>query len=189
MRNKVIAIDVDLTVVDTLTPWLDWFKSKTGRNILNEDHTYDLVPEMRQIIKEVQVAPFDPMDFWKKPDLYDDLAPAEGCVEAIKELSKNYEIVFVSSCVSEHINSKISFLQRNFGHHVKFISTFHKEFVAYDYLIDDRLHHILVGQEVRSEAFHILYTGYRADGHYHERKRLTTFNDWKKILNFFFPDY
>lgn len=190
MRKRVVAIDVDLTVVDTLTPWLYWFSQKTGLMVHNKDRAYDLVPEMLELIKESGVEPFDPMEYWKHPNLYDMLQPAPGSVEVVNRLKEQYEVVFVSSCIPEHTDSKIRFLKKYFGKDIKFISTFHKEFVEYHFLIDDRLHHIRVGKMYRPHAGHILFTGYRQDGTDAEREEVlaSEFSSWKQILNFFFID-
>lgn len=191
MRRRIIAIDVDLTVVDTLAPWLYWFKTKTGREVKNEDSSYDLVPEMTRLIEESGVEPFNPMEYWKRHNLYDYLMPLTGCVEVIQELKKEFDVIFVSSCITEHTDSKIRFLKKHFGDDTKFVSTFHKEFIDYDYLIDDRLHHMVVGNLMRPEATHILYTGIRTDGYAHERRQVNCLEiaNWNRILNFFFPTY
>ena len=41
-----VLIDVDLTLVDTLSPWLRWFKARTGVDI--QPNSYNVENEMRE---------------------------------------------------------------------------------------------------------------------------------------------
>lgn len=183
MKRKLIACDVDLTVVDTLTPWLKWFESIVGLPVNNEDHEYDLVPEMRQLIHKAGVPYFDPMKYWHNPNLYDNLEPLNGSVMVLEALSKTSDIVFVSSCVPEHMESKLNFLKRNFYFMKGFLSTHDKHFVDYDLLIDDKIEHILKGYEYRPYADHLLFTGVRADGQPEDHRSLDILSSWNTGLN------
>jgi len=179
--SKIVAVDVDLTVVDTFNPWMEWFESYTGgRKVLNEDGAYDLVPEMNRILAEIGVD-LNPFDFWRKTDLYDNLEPVPGVVDVIRAMKDGgYTVVFVSSCVPEHTKSKKWFLDHHFGY-APFIATHEKELVAYDCLIDDKLYHIKQGLKARPNAMHILFTGVRADGLPDERENVNTMDCWSKI--------
>jgi 5'(3')-deoxyribonucleotidase len=188
MQQKVIAVDVDLTVVDTLTPWMNWFYARTGEHIKNEDGAYDLVPEMNEIIQRKGLS-FDPFDFWRIGDLYDELVPIPFSMLALASLSQaGHAILFVSSCVPEHTASKQAFLNKWFPYHNGFIATKDKHFVDYDVLVDDRIEHILHGQAYRPDAKHFLYTGIRQDGH-PERdkpvlKNMNKLEYWSDLYNY-----
>lgn len=185
--NKVIAVDVDLTVVDTLTPWLKWFKDRTGKDVLNEDNNYSLIPEMTRLMNgDVS---FHPLDFWKQKDLYDFLKPLPDCVEVLKELHKrNWKIIFVSSCISEHIDSKIRFLDRYFRcgvnyEYTPFISTHDKHYVRYDLLIDDKAEHYISGEDYNKKSQHILFTGVRDDSKSNPYYKFNKCESWDKLLS------
>lgn len=137
---KLVAVDVDLTVVDSLKPWLQWFESKTGITI-NPQSTghYDLVPMMKTLAAEKGIT-IDPFSWWRQPDLYDYMVPVKGCLGAIKQMQENgLGIVFVSHCVPSHEDSKKRLLKTFFGEDMHFVSTDKKGMVAYDYIIDDQL--------------------------------------------------
>lgn len=175
-----IAIDVDLTVVDSLTPWYNWLESYTdGCKVKNEDGAYDLVPEMLQLLKQAgNEGVVHPFDFWKKPDLYDNLEPLEGAVEAINKMRKSANVIFVSTCVPEHETSKVKFLKKYFKYDA-FIDTADKHFVNYDVLFDDKIHHIDLGQKCRPDSMHFLFTGVRVDGKTGEADKYHQLSDWR----------
>ena len=58
---------IDLTVVDTLNPWLEWYRYKTGHNLTlkGEDHGMN--------VQKLMINHSVPLDFWRKSDLYDNL--------------------------------------------------------------------------------------------------------------------
>ena len=177
----LIAVDVDLTVVDTLTPWMKWFDRKAGKSIRNESGSYDLVPEMREIMKE-QGVDFDPMEWWRQPDLYDYMIPITAAVDKLKLASMcGYEVVFVSSCIPEHTKSKQDFLKQWFPFAKGFIATHDKHFVDYDVLIDDKIEHIRLGEMRRPKAIHLLYTGIRTDGAKGEAAQYRWLPNWNSL--------
>ena len=129
--NKILAIDVDLTVVDTVTPWKEWYTNLTGHELgeITSDSN-----DLETLMKNHN----DPLQFWRKPDLYDNLKPLDDALEYIPKLKDlGLDIVFVSACMSEHEQSKRFFLQRNFPYMDGFISTGDKSFVRCDYFVDD----------------------------------------------------
>jgi 5'(3')-deoxyribonucleotidase len=131
IEGKLIGVDVDLTVVDTLTPWIKWYEKLTGHNIF-KDISHKLYG-IEELMKEHK----DPLEFWKSSTLYDNLIPIEGSVKTLECMSNKNDVVFISSCFPEHIKSKEYFLNRNFPFHKGFISTSQKEFIQCDYYIDD----------------------------------------------------
>lgn len=179
---SVIAVDVDLTVVDTLTPWMRQFKTRTGEFIKNESGSYDLLPEMSEIIKRKGIKNYDPYSFWCLPDLYDDMEPVPYCVDELRKLQlMGNQIVFVSTCIPTHIDSKKRFLNKYFPWADGFIDTKDKHFVAYDVLIDDKIEHLRLGDFHRGSALHLLYTGIRLDGKPGEADDYEEMADWRNL--------
>lgn len=190
MRRKVVAVDVDLTVVDSLTPWMDWLRQFSEEPVKNESRTYNLVPEMQDILDRAGFYDVDPLEYWRRTDLYDGLEIVDGALEALKRVKeRGDDLVFVSSCFPEHEASKTKLLERHFSFADAFISTHAKHFVAYDVLIDDKLEHMRLGDLYRPLAKHILFTGIRADGTDYQRMRFTKMNRWDKLDRLLNPPY
>lgn len=181
----ILGVDVDLTVVDSLKPWLDWFEDRTGRRVQNADGNYDLVPEMHQIMKEARISGknwFDPMEFWHYDNLYDGLEPLEGAVDALAAAKDSgWTILFISSCIPDHERSKKQFLKRHFPFASAFISTHDKQFIDYDILIDDKLEHARQGMIWRPDSRHIVYTMVRKDGKPGEAEKFETLDSWGNL--------
>jgi 5'-nucleotidase len=78
------------------------------------------------------------------PRLFYNLEPIEGAIEAVKELSENYDILFLSTpmwCIPESFTDKRLWLGKHFGDWAedRLILTKRKNLNVGDYLIDDRL--------------------------------------------------
>jgi hypothetical protein len=172
-----VLVDVDLTLVDSLSPWVQWFneeniaaaataagehKSHQFQPITKEcymAHAGDLAILMRErahpawLYREVQLGLHkqrvpsgnDPMDWWRRPDLYAKMNPLPGAYEFLVNLKKilledfdNVEFIAVSKCEPEHERSKRQFVYDKFpGIFNGFVSTDEKHLLAGDVLIDD----------------------------------------------------
>lgn len=129
--SKIVAVDVDLTVVDSVTPWKAWYTKLTGHDLGNLTSENN---DMETMMKNHS----DPMKFWRQEDLYDELSPIQESVKALKKINDmGYKIIFVSACQPEHEYSKRMFLGRNFPFMAGFVSTGDKQYVTCDYFIDD----------------------------------------------------
>ncbi len=146
--RKILAVDVDLTVVDAVTPWVGWYKNLTGEDL------GDISSENNNL-EEMMHAHHDPLEFWKKKDLYDNLEPFSSAVLYLKALSKYVDIIFVSACKPEHEQSKKFFLKRNFPYMKGFISTHEKHFIKCDYFVDDYKKYIREVSETGAKCYQI----------------------------------
>lgn len=138
MKKLKLAIDVDLTVVDVLKPWVKWmginhpedfvrpaYMSLDGHYNVHFHNLYNVDPQQIN-------------DFWKQNDLYDNLEPMEGSIEAYQALKEKYDVYFLSICYSEHKDSKEAFLQRYFGEDIEMVDSMNcKSHYDFDLLIDD----------------------------------------------------
>jgi 5'(3')-deoxyribonucleotidase len=184
---SVIAVDVDLTVVDSLTPWMDWLEEFTDEKVKNVSGAYNLEPEIREILLRAGRDDVDPLEYWKNPCLYDTMEPIEGAVEALANIKRRgHQVVFVSSCFPEHTASKERLLKRCFPFADGFIATHDKHFVGYDALIDDKLEHMRLGLHHRPRSQHILFTGVRADGTQVQRMMVDKISSWDKLERLLF---
>lgn len=133
MSKGIIAVDVDMTVVNPVTKWVMWYQKKTGHTITAQE-----ISEIQYNVNDMMHKHHDPLSFWRQCDLYDDLYPIKNSVETLSKLHEmGYTIIFVSSCFPEHQESKTYFLKRFFPFHSGFIDTDSKEFIRCDYFIDD----------------------------------------------------
>lgn len=182
MKSKVghlyrVLVDVDLTLVDSLSPWVQWFNEEniaaaataTGEHKAHQfqpitkqcymQHAGDLAILMRErahpawLYRDVQLGLHkqrvpsgnDPMDWWRRPDLYAKMNPLPGAFEFLVNLKQilledfdNVEFVAVSKCEPEHERSKRQFVYDKFpGVFNGFVSTDEKHLLAGDLLIDD----------------------------------------------------
>lgn len=143
----VLAIDVDLTLVDSLTPWLESVRTEHGAIRLEllpspqPDEALDLVPWLQDMGVK------DPLSYWKCGDLYDEMKVNSSFIMFYRELvsslkfhtGKEVETIVVSSCFPEHESSKRELVKSVFGDKTPFISTSAKHFVDFDLIIDDSM--------------------------------------------------
>lgn len=143
----VLAIDVDLTLVDSLTPWLESVRTEYGAIRVEglpspqSDEVLDLVPWLQGMGVK------DPLSYWKCCDLYDEMEVNSSFIMFYRELvsslkfhtGKEVETIVVSSCFPEHENSKRGLIKRVFGDKTPFISTSAKHLVDFDLIVDDSM--------------------------------------------------
>ena len=128
----VLAIDVDQTVVDSGTLWLDWLNEKSGKNLTLEQCAYDY--NLGKFFPEIE----DPYAFWRCRNLYDDMIPRDDALRIIPKLCKEHTVIFVSAIKGDHHKSKYTMLKRRFPDMKGFIATKEKQFVKCDVIIEDR---------------------------------------------------
>lgn len=170
--KPVLALDVDLTLVDSLTPWLNWIRGVTKNSFIFElgsEYNRDWVEGYHQMpeyfMKNGYSGPMgleelthEMMAYWRQPDLYLSMVPIPGAYRAFRELSLTHEIVFVSHCINEHTESKKDFLKTYFGNN-PFIDTSAKQFVDYDVIVDDTPSVIDRCMARNPDRLHITYQG------------------------------
>lgn len=146
-----IGIDVDLTWVDSGSPWIRWMEKVYGVQV-----NWDLPPKLPSGAlyynvskyfpppKEHQLAPYE---FWEEQHLYDSLEPREGAVEALRALVKAGHFAhFISMCKKGHFSSKVRHIKRHTDDFMSiepgsghgFYATKNKGMIKVDVIIDDR---------------------------------------------------
>lgn len=138
----IIAVDCDLTVVNTGLAWLKWLNSVSAGNQYSQ---YDLLE--RSVEMNYNLSSYFPslkhgveaMDFWRNKYLYQPLTPLKDCVDVLmKYKNLGNQIVFVSAITGQHGSSKYDFLKENFPFLDGVVFTKEKWTVGCDVLIDDR---------------------------------------------------
>lgn len=82
--------------------------------------------DTHSLYKEASKHLEDPLDFWRSEDLYDNLQPMPYAVEKLEQLSKYFDIVFISRLKGNHHKSKVMFTKKWFPFQVGFIGTHEK---------------------------------------------------------------
>ena len=176
-----VLIDVDLTLVDTLSPWLRWFKARTGVDI--QPNSYNVENEMREhMIHE------EPLDYWRSKDLYKDLMPYPLSTYTVRKLvEENFDVVFVTwSPYAEQVKSKELWLTEHFGNDIPVIHTHHKELIDSDIMIDDNTQMLTKFLDRKSDRVGLKYDtalnqGWSAP---YPQKSLTM-KGWSSVQEFF----
>jgi len=112
MSKKIMNVDVDLVVADSLPVWLQWFKKNSRDNIDFDFSWHDGPYHLSKTMKKHM--DIDPEEFWRTPDLYDYVDPMTGSEEVLRDLSEEYDIRFITHSIYEHKQSKNLFLERHF---------------------------------------------------------------------------
>lgn len=145
-RKPVIAVDVDLTIVDSGQAWYDWLEANCVDCTTYED-MIDSEGNLPYNLAPYYTLPrgWDAFEFWIREDLYDEAVCYESSKRVLEHLYKNgWEIVFVSWCFGkgEHMESKHQMLRREYSfiddHDFHFITTKSKYLVNCQFAVDDR---------------------------------------------------
>ena len=120
----ILGVDIDQTIVDSHSLWIEWLSSQGIRTTIDEINN--------------QKFDIDIEDFWRDENLYDSLSLYDERISFyLESLSSKYDIVFISKCFPEHIQSKYNFLKRNFKFKFSFMETTLKYLIDCDVMIDD----------------------------------------------------
>lgn len=166
IRSKIFrfGVDFDLTLVDSLWPWILWFNlhlermnafaysdgSKRAELITKEcyqafpgEQLADLMNQRQDhLLKGDRL---EPMVYWRQADLYDNMTPLKYSREFFTGMKHHMSIrgfdveyVCVTKCEPEHEHSKRRFISSHFSDLFSgFVSTDDKHLVKMDCLIDD----------------------------------------------------
>lgn len=140
--KPILGVDVDLTLVRTDLGWLNWLKMQDYQNMLIYGTSTVHIPKagipynLSELYPEVQ----DPYEYWRTLD-YDQFKPLEGSVEVLEELSKSFDIAFISQHKGQHSKSKYYWLEKYFSFKTGVMLTKEKWLMKGSVvaMIDDRL--------------------------------------------------
>lgn len=142
----VIAVDVDLTVVDMAPFWWSWLQEQTecDRPYPHFGHIGEIDYDLSNYFKEeLEEKGIDGHDYWRQKNIYDGKVPIPGSRETLCRLFlRGHDIIFVSQLKGDHHKSKVEFLKRHFPYMKAFVGTKEKWAVRCDVLIDDRESHL-----------------------------------------------
>jgi|TARA_R110001606_G_scaffold117899_3_gene247944 5'(3')-deoxyribonucleotidase len=153
--RKRIAIDMDETICDSLQRHIEWYNREFDATLSKEDTTgtriYHVIPQ-----EHVDLVKLHP----HHPDFFRDLTAFDGAIDAIKILSEQYEIFFVTAAMEypESFAAKYDWLKTHFPfiNELNFVFCGDKSIIHADYLIDDTPKHLdtFVGEGLLFNALH-----------------------------------
>lgn len=188
-RKPVIAVDVDLTIVDSGQAWYNWLEV----NCIESENYEDMFDDEGRLpynLSKHYIMPedMDAFDFWNKEDLYDNLTCYESAKRVLAHLyKKGWDIVWISWCFDhgKHAESKANLLRREFPFITKedfhFCQTKSKGIFSrsFDYFIDDR-HNFLNSMDESVTCFK-MNTPYTQDEEL--TRSVFTVDSWDEVIN------
>lgn len=132
--KPILGVDVDLTLVKTDLGWREW---------LAERHGYVKCAMTNYDFGTYYPSCDDPYEYWRTLD-YMQFQPLEGSVEVLEELSKSFDIAFISQHKGQHSKSKYYWLEKHFSFKTGVMLTKEKWLMKGSVvaMIDDRLDHL-----------------------------------------------
>jgi 5'-nucleotidase len=169
IKRKTIGIDMDGVLADTEAQWISWYEKETGivltKKELEGKQEHDDLPHFKSFRK-----------YLYEPGFFRTLPVMEGAIEAVKELSKDFNIYIVSAAME----FPLSLYEKHqwLAEHFPFISWKNiifcgdKSIIDVDYLIDDHCKNLdyCKGKPLMFTAFHNV-------NHTHHQR----VNNWKEI--------
>lgn len=102
--NRIIGVDVDLTVCPSDDGWREWLANKYG---------YVKCPMTEYNFSHYYPHAEDPFEYWRSLE-YSQFQPLKGSVEKLEQLSTYFDIVFISAHKGQHSKSKYYWLEEHF---------------------------------------------------------------------------
>lgn len=144
--SKVILVDVDDTILDLLSPWLEWYNEKyddsvTRDHIVDWDLTKFVKPECGREI----------YDFLHLEDCYDRCRPLEKALLGVNGLRMlGYRIVFLTAANYHQMGNKLLWLEKHKFLTLDYGTTSRDYIIAHDKslvhgfgLVDDGAHNLI----------------------------------------------
>lgn len=135
----VILVDMDDTLTTLGKPWIDYLNETYGTSVKMEDidswSIHKFFPEIPVNLVYKALS---------EPDIWRNINPLPGAIEAIKKLQKEHDVYVVTSAQADSIPYKEKALLKYFKtlNHKHIIYTQNKQMIKGDILIDDGPHNL-----------------------------------------------
>lgn len=155
MSKPILGCDVDICICPSDIGWNDYLKYFNGFAKVVEREDGMLPYDLSQRYPSVA----DPYQYWRNLD-YSQFEPLEGSVEVLQDLSKDFDIVFISQMKGTHAKSKYYWLDHHFPFKKGVILTKEKYLMnnSVAAMIDDRLEHLNGFDKNKRILFETIYT-------------------------------
>lgn len=161
MANKTIILDVDGPLAKADEAWLRWLEGVTSTRLSKKPTDYDLTKYFKEELGGEGITGFE---FWKGLDVYRNIDPVEGSIEACEALvGMGYRLLPVSKVYAEHTDSKRRWLKKYYpmlDEPIYISLSGHKSDIRGDIIIDDRIDNFL-GFDRRSTRGILFTTPYK----------------------------
>lgn len=129
--NRIIGVDVDLTVCPSDDGWREWLGNRYG---------YVKCPMTEYNFSHYYPHAEDPFEYWRSLE-YSQFEPLKGSVEKLEQLSTYFDIVFISAIKGKHNKEKYYWLKEHFPFLKGYMATKEKFLMNNSVcaMIDDRL--------------------------------------------------
>lgn len=136
MKAPLIGIDVDGCLAPSIDGWKTYLEYFNGFGKVVHRTDGMLEYDLSNMYPTVR----NPYEYWRTLD-YDQFNPMESSVQALKQLSEHFGIVFISRIKGNHTKSKYYWLKEHYPFMTEYVATHGKwvmggSIVA---MIDDRL--------------------------------------------------
>mgnify|MGYP002795022247 CR=1 FL=1 len=130
MNKKILYLDMDGVVAD--------FEKKIGE-LQPEIKDFKSFEDINELSEKIDLV------CYANPEIYHDLPPVPGAIEAVKKLYEIYEVYFLSTAMwslPASFTGKRMWIEKHFGDlgKKKLILTHRKDLMRGDFLVDDRTH-------------------------------------------------
>lgn len=180
MSKPQIGCDIDLVCCPSDINWRKWLCSECSaedyEHYVYLCHTKDKLPyDLGKIFTSVE----NPMRYWHDLD-YFQFEPIQGSVEALKELSEYFDIVFISHVEGgDHGRSKCKWIKHHFPFYTGICYTRQKFTYnkAVEFHIDDRKSHLVGFDHHKRILFETKYDQKGFEDIYIHK----SFSNWKEL--------
>ena len=130
MQPRILALDIDETIVQMWPLWLKWCEESFG---IPCDYSPTNDYNLRNVFGDRAI------DFWSDKDLYYNVEPMQNCVEVLEKMkAQGWAIGFVSYTKKGHFESKCDWVNKCFPFRDFIHCTKEKGFTRCTHFIDDR---------------------------------------------------
>lgn len=174
MKSLTVLVDMDDTIENLLSAWVDTINEEHGTSVEVDDIRYwDLSIAFPTLDWQSVYAPLLRDDFWMR------VKPIDGASDALKRLiDDGHKVVIVTASAYETLQSKMDYVLFRYFPFLSWndvIVTSNKQMVKGDVLIDDGVHNLKGGdyEKILMDAPH--NRGYNAARH-----GMTRVKTWKE---------